>query len=185
VRKINSAFSVVETLFALMIFLALMGILVAAVIQSKVIFQATDINTTLAAESRQILDRISSELINSNRAQVTITENSPVAGTDKISFHLPKYAFGVPVLTAAGSIDWDPDVISINLSPTVAGQLVRTSNSGSVVIGNGVNNISFFDHGLDSALYLDEIRMVLNLRKSDTDTRAYNMSTSSVIKLRN
>lgn len=173
----SKGFTLLETLAATAIMLILTGILTIAFMQSGVIFQATDISATLQANSRQAINKMALDLNRTNtitsQGQLVITQNVPSQGTDQVSYRVGS--------SSGTAINWGP-VVTINLEAGGTGRLIK---SDGTVLANHVNGVSFFDHGRDASLYLNELRVVLNLSATSREGRVYNLVSTAIINMRN
>ncbi|MFA5411574.1 MAG: hypothetical protein WC321_06960, partial [Candidatus Omnitrophota bacterium] len=142
----EKGFTLLEGLFVTFITAALIAILATALIQSRIIFQATDISATLQANSRRAAENMALDLSQANRTPVrfTILQDDPAGtGSDSIAFELPQYdAGGKPVLSG-GNISWDPEAVTIILDP-LNSSLVRTKGGSSRILANNVRRVNFY-----------------------------------------
>ncbi|MFC1753187.1 PilW family protein [Thermoproteota archaeon] len=181
-------FSLIEFMVAMIIFIVMVGILLASTYHARSIFQTSDISATIQSSTRLAMQDISNDLKRTSRTRISIIQNNPTSGTDSIFYSLPldSNLDGQPDLDSSGNIVWDTLNITIWLSPTYAGQLTRVGGDGSTeVLAQDVAYVNFADQGIDVSLYQDELEVVLGLAKNDLQGRTYSTSLTSVINMRN
>ncbi|HDZ76773.1 MAG TPA: type II secretion system protein [Candidatus Omnitrophica bacterium] len=183
----NKAFTLVETLMASVLMLILVGVLTLAFFQANSIFYETDILADLQADARLAIDKMAVDLRRTSLSYIdSIIQDSPVAGTDIIDYYLPDDSSpkdGIPDLDNNGDIIWD-SVNKIRID-TVTGQLRMINNGVVTVLANNVKKVNFFNQPRDSSLYLNELRVVLELEKTAPNNRTYNTTFTSIINMRN
>ncbi len=183
---VKKAFTLAEVLIVAIIISILMGVMLAAVIQSHAIIETTNTLTLLRQEKRLAVSKLSNELRNTSLSEITITQDSPASGTDKIEYYLPADSDhdGVPDLSS-GDIVWDTaNHITIELD-TSSHELKRTEGSNVTVLARYVKSIRFLDHSLQSSLYLNELKVTLEMEKTSYQGRVYNISSTFTVYMRN
>lgn len=196
----RGGFTLLEMLFVVLIMSIISGILFAAMYQSRIIFQAADISVGLQAEARQAIQRIMLDVSRTNRSRIIITPNYPAAGTDQLTYQLPSYSGtpSEPTLTG-GAITWDANACTINRDPAVtipvlhtpgstapvAAPLLQSQGGSSSVWATHANQVNFYDHNRDPALYLDEVRISLLMRQTSKEGYVYSTSAVATVKMRN
>jgi hypothetical protein len=127
------------------------------------------------------------DLRKTNIAQVTITQDYPVSGSDRITLRLPVDSDkdGVPDL-GLGGITWSADPVTFKVEP-VDGKLrlIRDESSDIIVLAENVKSVSFMDYTIDTDLYMDEIKIILELEETDATGKTTNMVFTSTVNLRN
>ncbi|MEW6008655.1 MAG: hypothetical protein AB1629_03370 [Candidatus Omnitrophota bacterium] len=180
-----NGFTLIEILLVGAITIVLLGILAATLLQLRSTFQSGDILICLQSDARQAIASLSSDLKKTAFSQMLITQNSPSAGTDMIVFRLPADSDGdgLPDLVA-DVLQWDPTDITISLE-LANSQLIKTYGSTISVLANNVKRINFLDHALEPSLNIDELKVVLELEKTNKEGRVYNYTSTAIIDMRN
>lgn len=173
----RAGFTLVEVMIVTVILTMLAGILLGTIMEVNSIFRITDITATLQSNARSALNKMALDLRKTSRVKISIAEDSPSEGIDKITYVLPKVdAYGEPILTAGGDIDWDTvNSITIKLDPA-KGQLLKDST----VLANDVKKINFYN-----ASFSDELKITLELEQTDYKERVYSLTFTSYVYMRN
>ena len=184
--KVSRAFSLMEVLIAAVIMLAFMTILAIAIVQTRSVFEATDIIIGLQENARLAITKMSNDLRRTSLVQVSITQNIPSSGTDRIVYFLPQDADGddVPDYNINGT-QWDINSIAISLDPLGTGKLFKSAGGTVSILAHNVKSVRFRDHSTDSSLYLDELQIVLEMEQTSYEGRVYNFTSTSVVNMRN
>ncbi len=175
--------------------LILLGIVSIALVQMKAIFYATDTTADLQASARHALKRLGYDLrradardpLNPQGHQVQIFQNSPEAGTDSITYHLPRDTSpqdGEPDVDANGNLIWDATAISVSVD-TDTRQLMRNEAGAVTILANNVERLNCLDHTIDAGLSLDTVKLVLELNKITAAGRAVSIESTVLLDLRN
>jgi hypothetical protein len=144
----------------------------------------------LQAQARVALNNMVSELRNATR---TSTQNPspnliiPSAPNNKnITFNLPVDKDNNGLITDAnGIIEWDTNnAIQYQYIPGQE-QLRRLEKGNQAILANNVSDIQFIDHGIDSSLSLNELKIILNLNKTTPKQRNISVTLSTILNLRN
>ena len=192
---VRKGFTLAEVLIVAIIISILMGVMLAAVIQSHAIIETTNTLTLLRQEKRLAVSKLSNELRNTSLKDcqeytspceegrcITITQDSPASGTDKIEYCLPADSDhdGVPDLSSDCKITWcTKHTIELDTS---SHELKRNNVT---VLARYVKNIRFLDHSLQPSLYLNELKVTLEMEKTSYQGRVYNISSTFIIYVRN
>ena len=182
---VRKGFTLAEVLMVAIITAILMGVMLAAVVQSHSIIETTNTLTLLRQEKRLAVSKLSNELRGTSLSEITITQNSPASGTDTITYHLPADADhdGVPDLSSSVNIVWGTD-ITIELDPS-SHELKRTKDGNVTVLARYVKSVRFLDHSLQPSLYLDELKVTLEMEKTSYQGRVYDISSTFIVYMRN
>ncbi|MBU2540351.1 MAG: prepilin-type N-terminal cleavage/methylation domain-containing protein [Candidatus Omnitrophica bacterium] len=177
--------TLIEILVVTVIIVILVGILSFSLIQARSVFQSGDILVSLQSDARLGINHMLTDLRRTAYTQMTILQNTPSAGIDSITYHLPLDgdSDGLPDIVADALV-WDTTDITISLD-TATSSLIKTVNSNETVLANNVKDINFFDHNLDATLYLDELKVIMELEKTSSEGRTHNFISTSIINMRN
>ncbi len=187
----NKGFTLVEIMIVVALAVILVGVLITAMIETRDIFNVTTTSATVEENTRTAIARLTQELMTTDKDKISIardvcTNGSACPGTDTITYVLPKYSSGTPVLTSDGEVDWDTDnPVKVGLNSSDAAQLIRIQGGESVVLANNVKKINFVDHNLDSSLYLDELKVTIEVEKTTPRGRVYTVTSTGVVNMRN
>ncbi len=176
----KKSFTFVELIVVSVLMAVMIGMLLAFLMQTRSILQTTDITTTLYEDARRAISNMTQELRRTTLSQITITQDSPQVGTDSLSYKLPADddSDGEPDLTGS-SIDWGTTItISLDLG---TGNLVRTQGVDAYVLAKNVESINFSL----SSVYSNELEIGLVLEKTSYRGRDYNVTSTSIINMRN
>ena len=180
-------FTLLEVLIATIICALLFGILSAAILESRSIFQTSDILATLQAGTRLAILRMTSDLRRTSISQINIIQNSPIVNTDTITYSLPLDVDldGIPDdLTRSTPNFWDSNIVTISFDPTT-NSLLKSAGGNIVVLASNVKRINFLDYTLDTSLSMDELKIILDLEKATYKGRIYNKNSTSIVSTRN
>jgi hypothetical protein len=145
---------------------------------------------------------IASKLKSSSRWPVhSITNDYPVAGTDKIEFYVPKQLEVIDEIPQPPTMimvdtdgngaddilvpDWDSTAVSIEIDQNNPGRLLLKENSGIKVLARNVKKINFFDNITDSALKVDELKIYIEFEEQNGSSEPYADDLTFTIILRN
>jgi len=181
----DKGLTIVEVAISSIILSVIAGLLITAYMQGISIFQTADINSTLQGNARTAFNMLSLDLRKTSRNQIQIIQNNPFSGTDTIIYHLPRESAGMPVLTGDNTIDWNTSTITIGLDQIEPKRLVKDIDGVKAPITHNVKSIRFIDHTIDSALQLDELKVILNMEETGTAGKVYNLTYTCIINMRN
>lgn len=183
----SKGFSLVEVLIVSFFLVLLVVAVITSGVEMRSVFQATGTSVTLQQEARIAMNSMINDLRGSSIAVINITENSPGPGYDKITYKIPLDVNddGVPDLIA-GDIMWDPQYYTIEVqSDDDDYDLVKYKLWESPeVISENIKSISFEDSTDDTSLYPTEIRITLELEKTDGDGRVNSIVLKSTVNTR-
>lgn len=181
----KKGFSLVEVLVVMVMTSLLVGVLFTILLQGHAMFRTSGITASISNNARQAITLVSSELKRTSASQISITQNMPAAGTDKIVYHLPALDGSNEPLVTAGTLQWNPNDIEIMIDPGNPGRLIRIDATGTYTLANNVKTIRFIDRSIQSSLYMDELKIILEMEKISADKRVHTMTTTSVLNMRN
>ncbi len=178
-------FTLAEILVVAVLIFILIAALIGALNTTFSIFLFTDITAELNSESRLAIRLMSEELRNTSQGEIVITQDYPVVGTDRIVYSLLPLVGGVPPIIG-GEPDWSSAVsVTISLDDTT-NELIRTDDTPQTsVIAEYVKRVNFIDRSIDASLYLDELRIILELERSDARGKLYNAVSTMTVNMRN
>jgi type II secretory pathway pseudopilin PulG len=171
-----SAFSLVEVLVASFIF-TILGSLVALYLAQGI--QSWEVGITqadLQAQARPAMDKMLRELKNATRTDAGIPSpqlSIPAApDNNSITFYLPQDQDGDgTIIDATGNIEWNTDNPIKYQRDASLNQLIRTveDDTGNVlsreILCTDVSSVEFIDASIDSSLFLNELKIILDLQK--------------------
>ena len=187
----NKGVSLTELLWVTAILVIVIAALTVSLMGLQSIFQAIKETAMIETEARVAGRVIAWELKETSRNRITITQNTPAAGTDVIEYYLPVMVDtdtdGKPDTPsiAGGSIQWDATPVTIALEPGDTGRLLRTEGADQTVLADNVKRINFLSNDLDSDLSPDELEITLELEKAGFSGRTYNTAVTFFIDMRN
>jgi prepilin-type N-terminal cleavage/methylation domain-containing protein len=189
-NKSKSGFTLVEILIVTAISLVVGGMILRIYISSSNIWDENVLQADLQARARNALNFMVNELRNATR---TSTQNpSPnlsipsTPNNKSIHFHLPEDKDGNSYITDAdGDLEWDTND-SIDYQYVPGQKILRRLEKGEqVILANNVSDVQFIDAGIDSSLYLDELKIILTLQKSTPKQRSVSVTLTAMVNLRN
>jgi hypothetical protein len=183
----KKGFSLVEVLIVSFFLVLLVVAVVTSGVEMRSVFQATGTSVALQQEARLAMNSIVSDLRGTSGSRITIAKDTPVSGSDRLRYELPldMNSDGVPDLVG-GSVMWDPRYYTIEVQDNSGNlQLVKYKQyeTPEVIAGN-IKSISFEDYNDDSSLYLAEVRIILELEKTEADGRTNSMVLTSTVNMR-
>jgi prepilin-type N-terminal cleavage/methylation domain-containing protein len=183
----RKGFTAIELLITAAIFVIVMTALITASIQMRAAFHATEVSATLQEDARLAINAMTMELRKTSRTKILITQDYPIAGSDQIKFNLPadSDSDGVPDVSS-GEIVWDTQDVKLK-GDTIDGrfQLIKKYGVDITVLADNLKRVSFIDFNRDSSLYLNELRIILELEETDAMGRTFNRSFTSIVNMRN
>lgn len=189
-RKHKTGFTLIEILIAAAISTMAIGMIVAIYRSGNDLWEIKRYEIDLRAAARQALNEMTTELKEATR---TSTQNPspnlviPSTPNNKhTTFCLPGDKDGDGLVTDAnGQIEW---VTNNNIQyQYVPGQkqLRRLEGGDQRILANDVTDIQFIDNGIDSSLYLTEIRIILTLSRTTPGRRTLSVTQTARVRLRN
>jgi competence protein ComGC len=184
-KKTTAAFTVVEMIVAATIMVTLTLAIVAGFTQNYSILQTNKVVNMLQNNARLATIKMTKDLRRTTLAQITIQKNTPLAGSDKLTYHLPSVDANSAPIVVNGILQWDANTVVIAIDATNPGNLVRTDANGTTVLTNNVNYITFRDINDIPQLYLSELKIGLGLQAASVGNRILNYNSTTVINMRN
>jgi len=169
-------FTLIEAITVSVVGVIVMIAMISGFIMIQYILQVTNISTLLQSDARAAVRHMTADLRQSTMGYVNIAQNTPAVGTDRIQYSLPLDDVNP---------DWvDAPVVTIQLDPAT-NRLLRTEGANTKILANNVNAVNFVDHGINAALYLNELQVSLELERSDVRGKVRSINSTSVIYVRN
>jgi len=184
-EKTASAFTIAEMVVAAVITAVLALIMAASLMQSNSILQTNRIINTFQNDARLAITKMSKDLRRTSLAQITIQKNTPLAGYDQLTYHLPLFDAGNTPIVVNGALQWDANNVVIAIDAGNAGSLIRTDSSSTVVLANNVAFITFRDINDIPQLPSRELKISMGLQAASFGNRAHNYNATTVINMRN
>ena len=178
----KKSFTVVELIVAAAIMVIFGALLVTGLTQNYSVFQTNNIVNAFQNDARLSILKINKDLRRSAPTQIAITKNHPVAGTDRLIYHLPGLDANADPIVSGGTLQWNTDDIALYVS---SGNLVRADTSGTEVLAKNVKAITFIDINQDPDLYMDELKFSLEFEAAGYGSRQHRHKTTSVVNMRN
>jgi len=189
--KNNKGYTISELLFVGVIMVITLMALVATVTGVNYIFQSVKDTAMVESDVRVIGRLVAKDIKGSAASKISITQDSPYNGTDMITLFLPVMldtdgddAPDTPDLSS-GSIQWDTDPVKIRLEGGDTGNLMRIHGDTSAVLIGNVKRINFIDHNVDSSLYLNEVKIIIEVEHTGKTGRTYNIVSTFIVNMRN
>jgi hypothetical protein len=187
--KSNSGLTLVEILISSGILILVLGMMYGIYFSGLDIWETARYRTDLQAEARIIMKDMISELRNATR---TSTQNPspnlsiPSKPNNKsIKFYLPEKNEDGTVKTSNGQIQWDKNnPIHYQYVPGQK-ELRRLEKGVQKILAQEVSDVQFIDIGIDSTLFMTELKMILVLNKTAPRHRNISITMSSIVTLRN
>ena len=189
------SFTIVEAMIAVGISVILLGAVTMSVTQMQRMFDTTDITSDLQTMSRLTLRRLAGDLrrgdardqLTPQAHQISITQNSPVANTDILTFRLPRDTSpidGEPDIDANGNVIWDSTDIIIRVNAAERRLLREYAGVATTLVSN-VERINFVDYTIDGSISLDNLKIILELSKTAPSGRTITVESTMIVDLRN
>lgn len=189
-RKRRNGLTLIEILVATVISTVVIAMIYAIYQSGNDLWETKRYQTDLQAAARLALNEMAAELKEATR---TSTQNPspnlsiPSQPNNKdITFCLPGDKDGNGLITDAnGLIEW------ITNNPIqyqyIPGQkkLRRLEGGQQRILSNDVTDVQFIDNGIDSSLYLTELKIILTLTKTTPRQRTLSITQSARVRLRN
>ena len=190
--KNDSGFTLVEVLVTTLIFTSVLGVMYGMQIAVNDLFNISKEQANLQAEARLVLDFMSAELRNATR---TSTQNPspnlsiPSQPNNKsIMFYLPEDKDSDGLITDVnGDIEWATNkAVHYQFVPGQK-KLRRLKPQDNIdkTLTQNVFDVQFIDAGIDASLDINELRIILTLRKTAGGKRDISFMLTSIVKLRN
>lgn len=187
----KNGFTLTETLVATFITVIAVSIILGIYSSGNTLWENKRYQIDLQAKGRLAMQGMLSELKNATRTSTQTPSpniNIPSHPNNKsIHFYLPADNDGDGYITDSnGDIEWDTSN-QIQYQYVPGQNLLRRNEGGGNQrdILRDVTDIQFIDNGIDSSLFLDEIKIVFTLTAVTPRQRTISMTFSGMVKLRN
>ena len=177
--------TLMEMMFVIIIMGLTVGILLESERQIHASFQLADISVALQSQARIAINRIATDLQQTNAASVAIVHDAPVVGTDTIQYSLPVFA-GNPFVPGWNNlgIQWDPAAFTISVDQAT-GRLLKQQGANTIVLANNVNKVNFINHAANLTLDSTELRVILTMQGVASNGRAFSLTRTATLRMRN
>jgi type II secretory pathway pseudopilin PulG len=187
--------TIIEVMIATGISVLLLAAVMMSSMQMQAMFYTTDVTSNLQTQGRLALNRLAADLrrtdaqdiITPQAHQISITQNSPVGGTDTITYQLPQDTSpidGEPDIDANGNIIWSGTDIMVRVD-TSERRVVRSEAGVATSLASNVEKINFIDHSIDGSILLDNLKITLELSKVTPAGRTVTVESTMIVDLRN
>jgi prepilin-type N-terminal cleavage/methylation domain-containing protein len=187
--KNKKGFTLVEILIASSILIILAAIMLTFFIQNITLWQSITNQSDLRSADRNAMNYMTQELRKTTR--VSTKNPSPnltipsKPNNHSIDFYLPvdldNNGF---IFDSTGATEWDKsNKIQYQYVPGQK-QLRRLEKGNQHIIANDVTSIEFEDNSINSALYKDELKIILTFGRL-IQGKTVSVSLVSIVKLRN
>jgi type II secretory pathway pseudopilin PulG len=184
-KKFIPAFTLIEIIVTTTMMAVMALILATSLVQSNSILQTNKIINTFQNDARLTIIKMSKDLRRTNLSQITIQKNTPIAGYDKLIYHLPSVDANNAPIVNSGALQWDANNVVIAIDAANAGRLIRTDANGTATLAKNVNYITFRDINDIPQLALRELKISLGFRTTSFGNRIHNYNSTTVINMRN
>ena len=184
-KQLLPAFTVAELVVSATIMAVLALILAASFIQSNSILQTNRIINTFQNDAHLAIVKMSKDLRRTTLAQITIQKNTPLAGYDQLTYHLPSLDANNAPAVVNGAVQWNANNVVIAIDAGNTGRLIRTDPDSTTILANNVNFITFRDINDIPQLPLRELKISLGFRTVSFGSRVHNYNSTTVINMRN
>lgn len=188
--KAAKGFSLTELLVSLAIFTVSLTFIYAIYFSGQELWELERDKLDLQAAARTVISQMGNELRQATRTSSSLPSPNltiPAAPANtRIVFYLPADTNGDGFPTGAdGMPEWDTgNPIEYRYLPA-SRQIVRIEGLTQQVIANDVEGLVFQDASINNSLFLNEVKIILTLRRVTTHSRDITFTLSLNIKLRN
>ena len=192
-RKNNSGLTLVEILIATLILVVFIGVIYGLQNTLVDLFHISQGKADLQAEGRLALALMSSELKNATRASpqnpspnLTIPSKP---NNNSIIFYMPKDKDGDGLITDAnGDIEWATnEAVHYQYVPgqKELRRLKPDAGGPQKLLARNVLDVQFIDSDIDPSLYINEVKIILALKKTTFRDIDITLFFTSIVQLRN
>lgn len=188
--KIRAGFTLVEILIVVSLVVIAFGATFSFFGQGINIWQSVTTQSELRHGGRNAMLYMTQELHKTTRTSSTIpSPNLAIPAqpnNDSVGFYLPTDIDGNgTIVDANGNTEWDTDN-QVQYQYIPASKQLRRSAQGIVsTIADNVASVEFEDVSIDTALYTNEVKIILILEKAIPRNRTISVQLTSIVKLRN
>ena len=186
----NRGFTLTEVMMVIGAFLVMSTILVGALAIGLDFWGVAVCRSEVQASGQLAMNAMVKELRNATRSKAGVPPNvliMPAPNNTSLRLYLPMdIDMDVTIINAvSGVTEWNINNPINYQFDQPAGQLVRVEGGVTRVLANNVIAASFDDASTDIALFKDEIRITMQLRRMTARGRIVARSFLCVVKLRN
>jgi len=188
--RTQDGFTLTEVLMAASILVVISAIMLSFLTQGLSLWQLITSQSDLRSTARNVMSYMTQEL---RKATRTSKENPPPNLTipskpnnNSVDFYLPADLDGNRlIIDATGATEWDKsNKIQYQYIPGLK-RLRRLEKGKQYVISDNVTSIEFEDNSINSALYDNELKIILTLQTLVPPNRTVSVTLTSIVKLRN
>ncbi|MDI6758438.1 MAG: hypothetical protein QMD94_02010 [Candidatus Omnitrophota bacterium] len=178
-----------EVVIAASISVVISGIMLSFFIRGLDLWQVITNQSDLRSIAQNAMNYMAQELrmatrTSSKNPSPNLTVPSK-PNNNSIDFYLPvdldKNGF---IINATGVTEWDTSNIQYQYVPGQK-QLQRSGKGSFYNISNNVTLVEFEDNSINSALYNNELKIILALERKTSQNRTVSVNLTSIVKLRN
>lgn len=188
--RTKDGFTLIEVLVAASILVVISAIMLSFFIQGLNLWQLITNQSDLRSIARNAMNYMTQELRKATRTSSEIpSPNLSIPSkpnNNSIDFYLPIDIDGNGlIIDSIGATEWDKsNKIQYQYVPGQK-QLRRLENGNQYIIANNVALIEFEDNSINSALYNNELKIILTLERLTPQNRTVSVTLTSIVKLRN
>jgi len=190
--RAQDGFTLAEVLVATGIFAMIAGIMLSFLVQGSNLWQLITNQSDLRSAARNAMNYMTQELRKSTRTSSDIpSPNLSIPSkpnNHSVDFYLPKDSdtdHNDLIINDTGATEWDKsNKIQYQYVPGLK-RLRRLEKGNQFIIANGVTLIEFEDNSINSALYNNELKIVLTLERPMPQNKTVSVTLTSIVKLRN
>jgi len=191
IRRIKSqnGFTLAEVLVAASILVIISTIILSFLIQGLNLWQVITTQSDLRSDARNAMNYMTRELRKATRT----SEDSSVhlcipskPNNNSVDFYLPVDGIdaNLLIIDATGATEWDESNEIQYQYVSGLKRLRRLEKGNQYIIADNVTSIEFEDSS-NSALYDNELKIILSLEKLTPQKRTVSVTLTSIVKLRN
>ncbi len=190
--KGRDGFTLMEALVAGGILAVISGIMLSFFIHGLGFWQLITIGSDLRSTARNAMNYMAQELQKTTHtSEETPSPNLSIPSkpnNNSVDFYLPLDTDNdnnTLIINDTGSTEWDTsNKIQYQYVPGLK-KLRRLEKGNEYIIANDVTSIEFEDTSINTALYNDELKIILTLEKLNSQQRTMSVTLTSIVKLRN
>lgn len=189
-KRNNLGFTLIEILLTSTVLILVLSLMYSIYFAGLDAWDAARLKADLQAQARAAMNFMVSELRNATRtSSQNPSPNASIPSTPNnksMQFHLPEDKDDDGLITDSnGNTEWNTnDTIQYQYIP--GQKLLRRLEKGEQrILSQDVSDVQFIDIGIDPALYMNEIKIILTLDKMTPKQRNISIILTSIVKLRN
>ena len=190
-KKTGRGFTLIEVLISSVIAAIILSSIYSIYKTGNDLWDIKSHQADLQAMARIAIERMTKELKGATRTSSRIPSPnlaiSAAPNNENVTFYLPVDldVDGRITDNTTGAIEWDTTNAIQYQYDSGEKTLTRLANSTTETIARDVADIQFIDAGIDSQLYVTELKIILTLTKTTPRQRTIATTQTSMVKLRN